>query len=406
MIINNKILFIGDTHPEMIALVQVFSRQNSKYKVFLPCYFTWRESQIISKLLPRTSRYLLWLQKRTLPPEILRVSVVRPFASLDLMIWFFKRLSLFKTSNLLLNFYKKLLSLFATLYLKVIHPRVIVCYDTINFTKPKGAKLIVICTLAHPLSVNKIMDIAKADYPNWPVEDNINKNNVNTVLTQADELVVFSEYAKSTFVNNGFDAKKIFIINIGPVNGNTKQLDEVLIPREGTLRALFLGQVTLRKGIPAILEASRLLKGRVQFNLAGPVYPNVVAFIETQALTNVKLIPNPHPDELEELFKQTNIFVMPSYSEGFSIACLEAMTYGHIPVLSSNSGVAELLLESELKNFIIRPGSSSDIVRVISMIESLPSNSFEDFRQVSARLVSGLSMESFASKFIETRLLS
>lgn len=406
MIANNKILFIGDTHPEMIALAQVYSRQKSKYKVFLPCYFTWRESQIISKLFPRTSRVLTWLQKRTLPPEILRVSVVRPFASLDLLIWFLKRLRLYKTSKLLLILYKKLLSLFATLYLKVVNPRVIVCYDTINFTKPKGAKLIVICTLAHPLSVNKIMDIAKADYPNWPVENNINDNKVNTILTQADELVVFSEYAMSTFVNNGFDTKRIFVINIGPVNGNTKQLDEVLIPSERTFRALFLGQVTLRKGIPAILEASRLLEGRVQFTLAGPVHPNVVAYIETQALTNVKLIPNPHPDELEELFKETNIFVMPSYSEGFSIACLEAMTYGHIPILSSNSGVAELLRESELKNFIIRPGSSSDIVKAISMIESIPSNAFEDFRQVSARLVSGLSMELFASQFIETRLLS
>ena len=54
-------------------------------------------------------------------------------------------------------------------------------------------------------------------------------------------------------------------------------------------------------------------------------------------------------------FKSADIFVLPSYSEGFSTAILEAMSAG-LPVIATNVGAAPEIIENGVNGYIVEPG--------------------------------------------------
>ena len=68
----------------------------------------------------------------------------------------------------------------------------------------------------------------------------------------------------------------------------------------------------------------------------------------------------PH-DLLEELYARAAVFVLPSRSEGFGVACAEAMAHGRAVVACRVGGLAELVVEGETG--ILVPPRRPDLLR-------------------------------------------
>lgn len=112
---------------------------------------------------------------------------------------------------------------------------------------------------------------------------------------------------------------------------------------------LFLGRVTFQKGPEYFVEVAKRVIPHVPdllFVLAGDgdLLPKIREQVAQLGLSEYFRFPGfVQGEELEELFSVADLYVMPSVSEPFGIAALEAISYETPVVLSKQSGVSEVI---------------------------------------------------------------
>lgn len=117
---------------------------------------------------------------------------------------------------------------------------------------------------------------------------------------------------------------------------------------------LFLSRINIKKGLDLLLPAIyELAKEREDFilALAGPddgYLEATQAFIKQhQAESYIRWIGMKTGQEKLAAFADADVFVLPSHSEGFSIATLEALVSGTPSVLSDKVGFADNIIATE-----------------------------------------------------------
>jgi glycosyltransferase involved in cell wall biosynthesis len=102
---------------------------------------------------------------------------------------------------------------------------------------------------------------------------------------------------------------------------------------ERPLRVLFLGLINLRKGVARLLEAARLLGDEpVEFWMVGPV-----EIANASSITHagrVKWFGPVTRKQAAEFYRNADLFILPTLSDGFAITQLEAQAHG-LPVIAS-----------------------------------------------------------------------
>ena len=114
-------------------------------------------------------------------------------------------------------------------------------------------------------------------------------------------------------------------------------------------RVLFMGRVTYQKGPDYFVEAAKLVLDRLphtRFIMAGSgdMLPNMV-----RRVAHLRIGDRFHftgflrNGEVDRMYAMSDLYVMPSVSEPFGIAPLEAMAYDVPVLISRQSGVAEVV---------------------------------------------------------------
>ena len=148
----------------------------------------------------------------------------------------------------------------------------------------------------------------------------------------ADLVLVNSQWSADALVKQGVPPNKIIVV---PLAIDFEGSRPVLA--EGTLKVLWLGSVILRKGIQYLIEAARLLgKRKIEFLIAGPLGISETAVKSFPA--NVRLLGRITRDQLQSIYRQAHVFVLPTLSDGFAITQLEAMSHGLPVVVTPNCG--------------------------------------------------------------------
>lgn len=150
-------------------------------------------------------------------------------------------------------------------------------------------------------------------------------------------------------INRPLDAKSI----IGPSKNFKQVIDSFLANSDYTF--LYLGRINKKKGINLIFESffnlvnkSNLKK--IKLIIAGPIDQYNTEFEELKnrfSHSNILILPSIISEEKVYLFSNVNSFLLPSYSEGFSIAALEAISYGKACIFSKNIGFSNEALKRE-----------------------------------------------------------
>jgi len=157
---------------------------------------------------------------------------------------------------------------------------------------------------------------------------------------RADHVVTISRHtARAIERRLGIAASRISICYPGAPSWTARDAE----PSDGTI--LFLGSLTPRKNLGTLLDAYERVISRVpqapRLVLAGGHTPESQAIVERATRAplagRIDLPGYVAPDRRLDLYRRALIFVMPSFTEGFGMPVIEAMTCG-VPVVAARSG--------------------------------------------------------------------
>ena len=167
-------------------------------------------------------------------------------------------------------------------------------------------------------------------------------------LLEADRVIAVSHFTKRTIVERyGIDPGKISVVH-NAVSRSEAARATGAKPFSGRI-VLFLGRITHQKGPGVFVEAAaRVLRvlPDVTFVMAGSgdLMPQMIERVAELGLGSRFLFTGfLRGEEVERMYAASDLYVMPSVSEPFGIAPLEAMRADVPVILSRQSGVAELL---------------------------------------------------------------
>lgn len=138
---------------------------------------------------------------------------------------------------------------------------------------------------------------------------------------------------------------------------------------EETLLVAFVGRISPEKGITNLVEAARLLQGQgVHFLAAGT--GTLLDSLQGAKPDNVTFLGSLPPEDISALLQQSDIFCLPTRSEGFCTALLEAGACGCVPVITRVGGTDELIPTNET-GFILANAQPLTIAGAIaSLVEN------------------------------------
>jgi glycosyltransferase involved in cell wall biosynthesis len=147
---------------------------------------------------------------------------------------------------------------------------------------------------------------------------------------EADLILVNSEWSRQCLQEQGVPGDKLRMVPLAYEPPHAPAPKRCRGPK---LRVLWLGQVILRKGFPYFLDAARRLTAEpVEFQVAGSIGISSEAL--ASAPPNVRLVGPVSRCLTSALYASSDLFVLPTLSDGFAITQLEAMAHG-LPVIAT-----------------------------------------------------------------------
>jgi glycosyltransferase involved in cell wall biosynthesis len=181
----------------------------------------------------------------------------------------------------------------------------------------------------------------------------------------ADAITVPSTVAQRSFIAKGMPAEKVHVIPYGVrldkfTRGEARSAE--------TFEVLFAGQISLRKGIPYLLEAfARLRHPRKHLTLAGTVQDDVrqlLAKLPTEHVTFAGSLPQA---ELAVRMARSHVLALASVEEGLALVQGQALACGS-PVVATTATGAEDLFINGVEGFIV---PDRDIAAFASRLQQL-----------------------------------
>jgi alpha-maltose-1-phosphate synthase len=216
-------------------------------------------------------------------------------------------------------------------------------------------------------------DIVNAEYERWGFKmeacDPRTMRREEAEYEQADAITVPSEFARRTFLEMGVPAEKVRKI---PYGVRLERFQKTSEPQPESFDVLFAGTVSLRKGVPYLLEAFQRFKHpRKRLRLAGPVDPVTRNVFSRFDLTGVEVLGRQPQPKLAELMSSSHVMVLPSIEEGLALVQGQALACG-CPLISSLHSGGEDLFTDGVEGYLVPIRSSEAILERLNQLADDP----------------------------------
>ena len=184
----------------------------------------------------------------------------------------------------------------------------------------------------------------------------------------ADVIYVHSDYTRDSFLAAGIAPEKLqrTVLRVDP---RFEPPDER--PNDGVFRVVYVGRLDATKGIPLLLEAfSRLSVSPKKLTLVGGWSTRAMRrYMEDWLARDLDITVAPG-DPLPVLH-QADVFVHPTYEDGFGYAPMEALACGVPVIATEDTGMKEYIRPGE-NGFVVPTGSWEPIRERLEQVADSP----------------------------------
>ncbi len=168
-------------------------------------------------------------------------------------------------------------------------------------------------------------------------------------LHTADKVIAVSYFTRNTIIGRcGISGEKVEVVHNGVEGNGNWSLVETGIDKDEKI-VLFLGRITMQKGPEYFLQAAKKVlevMDNVKFVMvgAGDLMHRAVEMAAELGIGHKVLFTGfLRGENVRKIYKMADLYVMPSVSEPFGIAPLEALENDVPVIISKQSGVSEVL---------------------------------------------------------------
>lgn len=223
-----------------------------------------------------------------------------------------------------------------------------------------------------------IMDVSSATRP-WMREvytQDMNKYNYNDIYNEEPDLwneqvicdvksdlrncqffLVASSVVKESLIFCGVKPEQIKIL---PYGVDANKFIPIKHINNAKLTLIFVGRICKRKGIHHLLYCARELRDKIDIILVGGIDSASDLYKEYNNDSNISFVGFVDSNRLKEYYARADVFVLPSLSEGMSLAGLEAMSFGMPILCSDHSGINDLI-EDGINGYVFQTGNLEDL---------------------------------------------
>ena len=187
-------------------------------------------------------------------------------------------------------------------------------------------------------------------------------------IKKVDFVAYTSSYQLATFAKAGFNIKNFFYL---PQPTNTKIFNNKYIKlKKEKFIIIFTGNDFVRKGANYLIEAFNSLSLKnAELWMVGYDLKKFASILKLDTNKNIKFFGSLNHLVINDYYKKSSVFCLPSFEEGFPIVIPQAMTFG-LPIITTQFG--NDIIKNFFNGFIVDPGSTSQLAKHIKYLYDNP----------------------------------
>lgn len=241
--------------------------------------------------------------------------------------------------------------------------------STYKIIKRRGYKIIYEGVNTHEANSKAILDIEYAALK-LPISHGVTAKKVieeSAKLELSDYIYSCSPIMTASMLTNGVPKSKILQTSYGLSRSSI--LDNLDKKESDQPTFIFVGSICVRKGVHLLLEYWVKAKLNAKLELVGAIEEAIKPLVAEYLMNeNIKHIP--FTDDLSAIYKEADIFILPSLEEGSPLVMYMALGAG-LPVITSPMGGGGVIVDNE-DGFVIEPHDAEKWVECMRVLAESP----------------------------------